>query len=200
MSGLYFTASIDIGESQEVREFINLLLNAKQESGDGLQEQRLSDLHNKYSSDSKIGLAELSQLHIESKVEGVLDILSEYSDLTIDFFENFVELLNHFDGISYKARLFDSSSGGIAVWQVPEEDELDFEQLLVCMLGVNAEEGLHEALEDVGAVLKSEFDSKAKLIIYSDDVDIKLLPSINNLDIKLVHQDEFWDEFEYLSY
>jgi hypothetical protein len=200
MSGLYFTAAIEVTESLLAKEYICLLLKVKHEADYELLEQKLSNFYSKYLLSPVLEASELVQLQIESKSEGVFEILSEYPDLSIDFFVNFVALLNQFDGISYKARLFDSSSGGIAIWQVPEEDELDFEMLLVCMLGVDEEEGLHETLEDAGAVLKSEFHSEAKLIIYSDEIDIEALSSTVNLGAKLVHQDDFWDEFEYLSY
>jgi len=189
VSGFYFNARLEFLNPSEKNEFYKSLTSS--------QERREKLFENSLNADDS-ALLNLFDYSVEG--ESVIELRSSNLESSIGFYERLVAALDAFGMASYKARLFDSASSGLCVWQNSEEELLDFEGLVVSVVGVDESEGIHDTLEDAGAIVKSNYDEAASVMIYGDNHDLKFFIEKSDVRTRVLHFDDFWDEFEYLSF
>lgn len=128
-------------------------------------------------------------LHHDELLEAVIEV---GSSVPLEFFEALVKRLESIPDIQFKARLFDSSSGGVATWGCDDDIDLDGKNIL--LVGEMAEdlEDMHDLVESVGQlhhILMHDTD----IVVAGENADEDLLAEAKSQGVAVITEDEFWD-------
>jgi NAD-dependent DNA ligase len=115
------------------------------------------------------------------------------SEVPYALIEAVVAGLEAIGGIEFKARYFDSSSGGINVWGDCDDIELDGKNIL--LLGDMAEEleYLQEMVEGFGE-LQEALDEDTEVVILGNNPDTKILALAKNQGVEFITEDQFLEQ------
>lgn len=125
-----------------------------------------------------------------------LEIRAEFgSEVPYELIEAVVTNLETIDDVEYKARYFDSSSGGVNTWGDYEDFELDGKNIL--LVGDMSEEleYIQEMVEVTGE-LQDELDEDTEVIILGANPDTDILSAAKKQGVVLVTEEQF---LEYIS-
>lgn len=116
----------------------------------------------------------------------------------IDFFDDIICALEKIPDIHFKARLFDSSSGGAQIWRKPEQPPMDLEGKRLVFAG-EMESDLDEMLEfaeDV-AIVQESLDGDTEVLVVGSNVDASILKKAADNNITVYSEEDFLDYFQY---
>lgn len=116
------------------------------------------------------------------------------SSVPLALFEAVVGKMESFPNTEFKARLFDSSSGGIAVWGSAIE-EIDFFGKKVLFVGEMDEvlEEMQELAADLGQV-QENLAEDTDILVVGHGVDPNLLQKAKGQGVLILTEDEFWEQ------
>lgn len=119
------------------------------------------------------------------------------SSVEFEFFDALVEKLKALSGVEFKARLFDSSSGGTHVWQVPEESALELDDKNVVFLG-DMEEDIDEMLEIAEGFceVQEALDDDTEVVVLGHNVADAVRNEIETRQLAVMSEAEFWEYIE----
>lgn len=114
------------------------------------------------------------------------------SAVPLVLFEAIVQKLEQIPGIRFKAKLFDSSSGGVAIWGTHVDADLEDKNVL--FLGV-AEDELDEMQElmEVYGQLHTELQDDTEVIIAGLKADKTLLEQCRAKGMEIITEEDFWE-------
>lgn len=133
---------------------------------------------------------------LQMRADDELEIRAEFgSEVPYELIEAVVTNLETIDDVEYKARYFDSSSGGVNTWGDYEDFELDGKNIL--LVGDMSEEleYIQEMVEGIGE-LQDELNEDTEMIILGANPDADILSAAKTQGVVLVTEEEF---LEYIS-
>ncbi len=138
----------------------------------------------------------LPRLDLQIRAGDELEVRAEFgSEVPYELIEAVVIGLEAIEGVEYKARYFDSSSGGVNTWGDYEDFDLDGKNIL--LVGDMSEEleYIQEMVEGIGE-LKDELDENTEVIILGANPDANILAVAKDQGVVLVTEEQF---LEYIS-
>lgn len=133
---------------------------------------------------------------LQMRADDELEIRAEFgSEVPYELIEAVITNLETIDDVEYKARYFDSSSGGVNTWGDYEDFELDGKNIL--LVGDMSEEleYIQEMVEGIGE-LQDELNEDTEMIILGANPDVDILSAAKNQGVVLVTEEQF---LEYIS-
>jgi len=138
----------------------------------------------------------LSRLDLKIRTGDELEVRAEFgSEVSYELIEAVITGLEAIEEVEYKARYFDSSSGGVNFWG--DYDDLDLDGKSILLVGDMSEEleYIQEMVEGIGE-LQGELDEDTEVIILGANPDADILAAAKEQGIELVTEEQF---LEYLS-
>ena len=135
-------------------------------------------------------------LDLQIHTSDELKVRAEFgSEVPYELIEAVIAGLEAFEGVEYKARYFESSSGGVNFWG--NYDDLDLDGKNILLLGEMSEEleYIREMVEVTGE-LQNELDEDTEVIILGANPDLTILAAAKKQGVELVSEEQF---LEYLS-
>ena len=138
----------------------------------------------------------LSRLDLKIRTGDELEVRAEFgSEVPYELIEAVITGLEAIVEVEYKARYFDSSSGGVNTWGDYEDFDLEGKNIL--LVGDMSEEleYIQEMVEGIGE-LQGELDENTEVIILGANPDAATLAAAKEQGVVLVTEEQF---LEYLS-
>jgi NAD-dependent DNA ligase len=138
----------------------------------------------------------LSRLDLKIRTGDELEVRAEFgSEVPYELIEAVITGLEAIEEVEYKARYFDSSSGGVNTWGDYEDFDLEGKNIL--LVGDMSEEleYIQEMVEGIGE-LQGELDENTEVIILGANPDAATLAAAKEQGVVLVTEEQF---LEYLS-
>ncbi|MCE3239248.1 MAG: hypothetical protein K0R24_2229 [Gammaproteobacteria bacterium] len=142
------------------------------------------------------GFETLPRLNLQLRAGDDLEIRAEFgSEVPYELIEAVITGLEGIEAVEYKARYFDSSSGGVNTWGDYEDFDLDGKNIL--LMGDMSEERqyIQEMVEGIGE-LQDELDDDTEVIILGANPDADILVAAKEQGVALMTEEQF---LEYLS-
>lgn len=132
----------------------------------------------------------LSALSLQIEKNELLEVSAEFgSEVPVALIEAIIARLEKIEGVKFKARYFDSSSGGVSVWG--DYDDWDIEGKLFFLTGkMDDKEYLEEMVEEIGE-LQEEFDEDTEVLILGEKPNKKILDAATKQGAIIMTEDEF---------
>lgn len=132
----------------------------------------------------------LPALLLQIERNELLEVSAEFgSEVPVAFIEAIITRLEKIEGVEFKARYFDSSSGGVSVWG--DYDDWDIEGKLFFLTGkMDDREYLEEMVEEIGE-LQEEFDEDTEVLILGEKPNKKILDAATKQGAIIMTEDEF---------
>lgn len=144
----------------------------------------------------KTDFESLPCLDLQIHASDELEVRAEFgSEVPYELIDAVVAGLEAIEEVEYKARYFDSSSGGVNFWG--EYDDLDLDGKNILLVGEMSEEleYIREMVEVTGE-LQDELDEDTEVIILGANPDLTILAAAKKQGVELVSEEQF---LEYLS-
>ncbi len=129
--------------------------------------------------------------------KGGFELFSQFgAEVDFGVFEKVASILDDTTGVEYKARLFDSSSGGVQLWS-NLEDDIDLNEKRIIFLGFDDEEldEMKDLVEDDAQVF-SVLDKGIDVAVLGSAVSESEMGFLSENSIECISEQEFW---EYIS-
>jgi len=194
MSGYHFTSKIGLSGNEQLALFCDILNEATLANSSSDKSVPVSQLHTSFKSSRFITAEAATELSIEIN-DGYCHIYADTPSLEFDFFDSLMTFVGSYCDQDYQARLIDSSSGGVHSWGGADL-EIDFDGKNVCILGIDKEEGIHETIEDHGAIVSSKFDRNVDIVIHSEDFDLGKLEGSISIETIIIEEEYVWSYIE----
>lgn len=136
-----------------------------------------------------------SSIEVIREREAVKIYLPVGNEISYKQFEKFINILE-IVGAKYKARLFDSSSGGIAVWDNLNDEAIEFEGKNVLILGSTEESSIEELIEqlvNLDVNVQEELMDSTQLVIVANNPNAKMLDNVNKRNIQVITERKAWE-------
>jgi hypothetical protein len=132
----------------------------------------------------------LPTVSLNVKKSDLLEIDAEFgSEVPVALIEAIITQLEKLEGVEFKARYFDSSSGGVRVWG--DYDDWDIEGKLFFLTGkMDDKEYVEEMLEDIGE-LQEAFDEDTEVLILGEKPNKRILDAATKQGAIIMTEDEF---------
>ena len=142
-----------------------------------------------------------SDLSIESSDNELTLHISAAPSIELSLFDQFVELLESHGVQQYRAKLFDTSSGGGQLWEKPEylaAEEFDIQGKTILILGDTEEpyDEIVDILEGYEVTIEETLTDDTQLVIVGNDADSDVLNDVKKREIPILTEDDFWDLVE----
>ena len=196
MSSLEFDYQATLPESAEINTIVACL--CAYANGDIAAKNQLA------SKDFHITLLERiapSDISIQSRDTRLTLHISAAPSVELSLFEKFVELLESYGVQQYRAKLFDTSSGGGQLWEKPEHlaaEEYDIQGKTILILGDTEEpyDEIVDILEGYEVTIEETLTDDTQLVIVGNDADSDVLNDVKKREIPILTEDDFWDLVE----
>ena len=193
MSSMIFTAKLDVEATHNIRSFYTLFSEFKKADNTGRAKIGEELTKRGFDNGSADALARLSVTWVESEKSIDLEIESG-SEVSIEFYSKLIDFFDQEGVEKYHARLFDTSSGGVQVWDKPEV-VFELDNAKVYLLGdFDDEDDLQENLEGMGSDIIDSVDG-CDLVIVGENPDLNLLKNSNLQHAVIIPEDDIWDYF-----
>lgn len=138
----------------------------------------------------------LPSLELQIRAGDQLDVRAEFgSEVPYELIEAVITGLEAIEEVEYKARYFDSSSGGVNFWG--DYDDLDLDGKNILLLGDMSEELEYiQEMVEVNGELQDELSDDTEVIILGANPDADILAAAKEQGVELVTEEQF---LEYLS-
>ncbi|MGD8594473.1 MAG: hypothetical protein PVF82_16705 [Gammaproteobacteria bacterium] len=142
-----------------------------------------------------------SDLSIESSDNELTLHISAAPSIELSLFDQFVELLESHGVQQYRAKLFDTSSGGGQLWEKPEylaAEEFDIQGKTILILGDTEEpyDEIVDILEGYEVTIEETLTDDTQLVIVGSDADSDVLNEVKKRAISILNENDFWDLVE----
>lgn len=138
----------------------------------------------------------LPRLDLQIRVDDELEVRAEFgSEVPYELIEAVITGLEAIEAVEYKARYFDSSSGGVNTWGDYEDFDLDGKNILLVGDMSEEREYIQEMVEGIGE-LQDELDEDTEVIILGANPDVDILAAAKEQGVELVTEEQF---LEYIS-
>jgi NAD-dependent DNA ligase len=142
------------------------------------------------------GFETLPRLNLQLRAGDDLEIRAEFgSEVPYELIEAVITGLEGIEAVEYKARYFDSSSGGVNTWGDYEDFDLDGKNILLMGDMSEEREYIQEMVEGIGE-LQDELDDDTEVIILGANPDADILVAAKEQGVALMTEEQF---LEYLS-
>lgn len=137
-----------------------------------------------------------NRMDLEAAGDQIILSTSTGSEVPLTFFDELVSALESDGATALYARLFDSSSGGVQVWRIPdnEDDDFDLEGAEILFLG-DMEEGVEEMKElaDELGVVHDEWNEQVSLVVMGQNIESVEMSKILKAGVHTITEDQFWE-------
>lgn len=193
MSSMMFSAKLEVDVSHKVRAFYKAFSEFKNtdkhNGGKVFEELKAHGLDNDFA--DLLARQSITWTESEKKIDMEMESSSE---VNIEFYDKLIEFFDREGVEKYHARLFDTSSGGVQVWDKPEMD-LDLNKAKVYLLGdFDDEDDLQENLEGMGSNITNSID-ECDLVVVGENADINLFKKANVRCPAIILENDIWDYF-----
>jgi NAD-dependent DNA ligase len=142
-----------------------------------------------------------SDISIKSRDNELTLHISAAPSVELSLFDKFVELLESHGVQQYRAKLFDTTSGGGQLWEKPEHlaaEEYDIQGKTILILGDTEEpyDEIVDILEGYEVTMDETLTDDTQLVIVGNDADSDVLSDVKNRAIPILTEDDFWDLVE----
>ena len=138
----------------------------------------------------------LPRLDLQIHASDELEVRAEFgSEVPYELIEAVITGLEAIEAVEYKARYFDSSSGGVNTWGDYEDFDLDGKNILLMGDMSEEREYIQEMVEGIGE-LQDELDDDTEVIILGANPDADILVAAKEQGVALMTEEQF---LEYLS-
>lgn len=192
MSSLEFTATLFIDGTHPARGVLSQLAKLRSNVDPIHCKEALANLEAGGIDGELIALCTRHSVAMKAEDDSLWLQLQTGSDTPLERFGKFQDLFECLGVEHYHARLFDSSSGGIQIWEKPEQ-AVDFSDAKVYLLGqFDEDDEVNEKLEELGAELVDDLDDST-LVIVGVNPDPGLLHSAKIKGIPIITEEKMWD-------
>jgi NAD-dependent DNA ligase len=142
-----------------------------------------------------------SDISIQSRDTRLTLHISAAPSIELSLFDQFVELLESHGVQQYRAKLFDTSSGGGQLWEKPEylaAEEFNIQGKTILILGDTEEpyDEIVDILEGYEVTIEETLTDDTQLVIVGNDADSDVLNDVKEREIPILTEDDFWDLVE----
>lgn len=143
---------------------------------------------------SRLGINESYLPRIDLNVQkddGLSASVEAGSDVPLALFEAIVQKLEQIPEILYKAKLFDSSSGGVAIWGTHVDADLEDKKVLFWGVAEDELDEMQELMEVYGQI-HTELQDDTEIIVAGRKADKTLLEQCRAKGIVVITEEDFW--------